>query len=439
MTPSQPPGPAKWPIWQKIVFRFFFIYFFLNIMPWTWLSGKVPGFSFITKYYYQTVGWTVDLFNKIWFHFAETNIVNNGSGDTSVSWENMLTYLVLAFAGALVWGIIDRRRGNYTLANYWLRTFLRYFLIMNCFIYGINKLYALQMPFPNQSQLATPLGDFLPMRLSWMFIGYSKPYEIFTGVMEVLAGLLLLNRRTITLGLITGAAVFINVMVLNLCYDIPVKLYSIHLVIYCLYLLINDCKRLFDFFVLNKAVAANHIHENHLPKKWMRVTRIILKLAFIIVYVILPFFDLNARYQSVIKQDSTETKPIRSGIYDVAVFALNKDTIMPIAGDTTRWKDIIFEKGNFGSVGATDTAFRQRYRRGYFNVVIDSATQTIGFQKTASSKGLIASFHYAFPDSNTVTLWGNKGKDSLYILLKKSNRHFQLAEKQFHWISEANR
>ena len=85
------------------------------------------------------------------------------------------------------------------------------------------------MIFPNQSQLATPLGDFLPMRFSWMFIAYSTPYQMFSGAMEVLAGLLLFNRKTITLRLCVATSVFLNVMVLNLCYDIPVKIFSIHL------------------------------------------------------------------------------------------------------------------------------------------------------------------------------------------------------------------
>lgn len=438
MTIPHQPGSASWPLWQKIAFRFFFIYLMLNVTPWIWIY-EIPGFNLVATYYNQANDWVVELFNRLFFHYPKTTIVNNGSGDTSVAWEQMYTYLLFAISGALVWSIIDRKRRSYAKANYWLRTFVRYFIILNCFSYGINKLFALQMPFPSQSQLATPLGDFLPMRFSWLFIGYSKTYEMFSGLMEVLAGLLLLNRRTITLGLFTAAAVFINVMILNLCYDIPVKLYSMHLVVYCLYLLTNDCKRLIDFFVLNKAVAANHIHENRLPKKWMRITRIVLKLVFIGMFFVKPFFDMNDFYQNRLRQNTTETKPIRSGIYDVITYAVNGDTIAPVVTDTVRWRDLIIEKGDFGSVGTTDTAFRQRYRRGYFNIAIDSAQQTVLFKKSASAKGWITNLHYSFPDSNTLKLWGSKGKDSLYVLLKKSSRHFQLAEKQFHWISEANR
>ena len=41
--------------------------------------------------------------------------------------------------------------------------------------------------------------------------------------MEVFAGIFLLFRRTVTLGLLIATGVFINVMMLNLTYDIPVK------------------------------------------------------------------------------------------------------------------------------------------------------------------------------------------------------------------------
>jgi hypothetical protein len=293
------------------------------------------------------------------------------------------------------------------------------------------------MPFPLLSQLATPMGDFLPMRFAWLFIGYSSPYEIFSGCMEILAGLLLLNRRTITLGLFAGMVVFANVMVLNLCYDIPVKIYSMHLFFYCIFLLENDMKRLVRFFILNKSVDSNINNQLVLPKKWMRIMRIVLKLAFIVCLVVLPFFNIKKLYQA--EKEKKEIKPFSEGVYDVTVFAINKDTIPALITDTLRWRDVIFEKAGSGSVGSTDTTFRQRYRRGYFSFVTDSTKKTINFKKFSKDSNFIYSFHYDLPDSNTIRLLGKQKTDSVYVIMKKSKRHFQLAEKQFHWVSEANR
>lgn len=434
-----PEASAKWSFGQKTAFRFFCLYFLLSIEPWTWLGYQIPGLHYLTDFYSTILEQTRLWFNNHFFHLPATEIVNNGSGDTSISWEQVFMFLILSVAGTVIWSLLDRKRANYTKANYWLRTIIRYQLIITCFIYGWIKIFALQMIFPGVSQLATPLGDLLPMRFSWLFIGYSTPYQVFSGSMELLAGLLLLNRKTVTLGVLTATAVFINVMVLNLCYDIPVKIYSMHLVFYCIYLLCNDGKRLIHFLVLNKTTTPNQLYQIHLPKKWMRVTRILLKIAFLWFFVAGPFINTYQRYRSF----NTHTplpKPLQGNIYDVTVFAVNHDTIPCLPADSVRWRDVIFESGSFGSAGTTDTAFRQRYRRGYFNLAIDTLKKNISFSKTiGNGPQVFASFRYETPDSSTIRLWGYKQKDSLYLVLKRSNRHFQLAEKQFHWISEANR
>ena len=92
-----------------------------------------------------------------------------------------------------------------------------------------------------------------------------------------------------------------------------------------------------------------------------------------------------------------------------------------------------------GSEGSTDTLFRQKYRRGYFSFKTDSLHKTIIFKKFAGDSLNIFEFNYEILDSTRLQLWGKKNKDNYYIKLKKSNRHFKLSEKQFHWISEANR
>ncbi len=84
--------------------------------------------------------------------------------------------------------------------------------------------------------MQTPLGDLSPMRLAWLFIGYSVPYEIFGGLLETVSGLLLSFRRTQLLGSLMTLATIGNVVMINFCYDIPVKLFSsqlfLHVVVY---------------------------------------------------------------------------------------------------------------------------------------------------------------------------------------------------------------
>ena len=432
MTPNTIP-PTNWPLWQKILFRFFFIYFAFVVTPWTWLD-QIPGVSFVTQFYYQLLDWAVNTANAKIFHVRPELVPLNGSGDTSYGYAQMDLFLVLSFIGCIVWSILDRHRPNYKKLNYWLCLFVRYYVALVAFAYGIIKLFSLQMPFPSLSQLNTPLGDYLPMRLSWMFLGYSSPYQIFSGAMEVLAGTLLLYRRTTTLGVLLATAVFMNVMVLNLSFDIPVKLYSIHIVALCLYLLANESQRIICFFILNKPAQVCSTYQFPLTKKWMRVTRIVLKTLFIIVAVGMVFYN-SVKWKNETDQVN-DPRPLRRGVYDVATFVVNNDTIPPNYGDTLRWQDFVIDTKQSGSIRTSDTAFRQLYRRGYFSYSSDSVLKKLTMKKGGVE---FASFTYEMPDTNTILLHGNKRGDSLFVILKKTARHFQLAEKQFHWLSEYNR
>ena len=140
------PGTATWPLWQKIIFRFFFIYLLLSIAPWTWIEF-IPGAQNATKYYYLFIDWCVNTANAGLFHVRKELVPMNGSGDTSYGWAQLWLYLCVGVAGCLIWSLIDRKKSNYNFLNYWLRIVVRYFIIINCFGYGIIKIFCLQMNF----------------------------------------------------------------------------------------------------------------------------------------------------------------------------------------------------------------------------------------------------------------------------------------------------
>jgi len=429
---------TAWPFWRRLAFRFSFIYLTLQVTPWTWLDS-IPGIPTVTHYYYSFDGWAVNTANTYIFHVREHLVPLNGSGDTSYGWAQLWLYLSIAAIGCVIWSVLDPKRDNYARLDYVLRTFVRYYIALVAFAYGVIKLFALQMPFPNQSQLATPLGDLLPMRLSWLFIGYSVPYQFFSGLMESVAGLLLLNRRTVTLGLLVATGVFVNVVMINLCYDVPVKIFSIHLLVFCLFLLAYESRRLIAFFALNQQPSASTAYSMTFTSKWARVSRLAAKTLFIVLAVIMPFYNSWETYKSA--SNRTDIPPIRAGMYDVKIYAVNKDTISAINTGANRWKDVVFENNGGGSVNTTDTLFAQRYGRGYFGYRPDTSNHQVVFWKRSPSfdSTYLFTMLYDLPDSNTIRLWTSIRTDSVYVELVRSPRRFQLAEKQFHWLSEYNR
>jgi len=424
--------PSSWPLLRKIIFRFLFVYFFFEIAPWTWLN-EVPGVNFVIKYYLQFMDWLVHLGNAKLFHVREVLVPENGSGDTSWGWAELWLLLTLAGLGCLIWSVLDRKRANYTHLNYWLCLFARYYIAYVAFIYGIEKVFAMQMLFPSLHQLATPLGDLLPMRFSWLFIGYSTPYQVFSGIMEVTAGLLLLWRRTASLGAFFATGVFINVMMLNLCYDIPVKIFSMQMVFLCLFLLLNESKRLVCFFILNKPADLCSIYHFEYTKKWMRISRIVLKLLFIVIAVGFQINNDWGYFKLVHKE--VKQQAIKNGVYEVTGYSANNTQLLPT--DSLRWKDAVFENGT-GSTIVADTSFRLRYGRAYFGFKADSAQHKITIIKSLDGS-VIYNFDYVLPDTSSVRLTGKTRQGDVVINLKRTKRHFQLAEKQFHWLSEHNR
>lgn len=182
-------------LFGTVTFRFAFIYFVLFFNPLHYFFG-IPVLEWLPQLTSIPLDALVFYLNDHLFQIKPTlNQFGGGSGDTSFAWAQEFTFLILSGLGAFVWSLSDRKSSSYPKIHYWLCMLLRYSLAGISFSYGILKVFAMQMHFPNMSQLATPLGDYLPMRFSWMFIGYSAPYQIFSGVAEVAVGLLLFGER----------------------------------------------------------------------------------------------------------------------------------------------------------------------------------------------------------------------------------------------------
>jgi hypothetical protein len=58
---------TAWPLWRKLMFRFFFILLALIIAPWTWLAA-IPGSDFVLQFWYSFMDWMVNTANAKLFH-----------------------------------------------------------------------------------------------------------------------------------------------------------------------------------------------------------------------------------------------------------------------------------------------------------------------------------------------------------------------------------
>jgi hypothetical protein len=98
------------------------------------------------------------------------------------------------------------------------------------------------------------IGEASPMGILWTFMGSSRPYTIFGGLAEMVPGLMLFFPPVAGLAAILCSAVMFHIFMLNMCYDVPVKIYSFQLLMTAVYLALPQIKRILGFLVFNRRV-----------------------------------------------------------------------------------------------------------------------------------------------------------------------------------------
>jgi len=249
------------------------------------MTGEIPGLDWLggmcRRVWDPMIVWTGKHVLGI---SDEIFLGPSGSGDKTADWISLLCIVAISAAATLVWLAIDRARAHDAHLRALLRIELRYLLGFILLGYGVSKVLLLQFPEPNGARLMQRYGDSSPMGLLWTLMGASPAYQFFSGAAEVAGAVFVLFRRTTTLGAIVLGGVLINVVMLNLCYDVPVKINSSHYLAMCVFLLLPELGRFANILWFNRP-AQPVPHTLVLPKRWMRITRRIVKTGIIVALV----------------------------------------------------------------------------------------------------------------------------------------------------------
>ncbi|MCU1642791.1 MAG: hypothetical protein JWN03_3066 [Nocardia sp.] len=149
------------------------------------------------------------------------------SGGTLSDWCALVGCLVFGIAAAALWSVLDRRNTDYRSWGRALFEIARIGLVVELIAYGLAKAIPIQMGYMTQPAHQLPLvGDLGLKDTLWSFMGASDVYSIATGLAEITAGVLLLWKRTWLAGGMLAIVAMAQVFLLNLCYDVPVKILS---------------------------------------------------------------------------------------------------------------------------------------------------------------------------------------------------------------------
>ncbi|HET6582839.1 MAG TPA: hypothetical protein VFG69_05315, partial [Nannocystaceae bacterium] len=337
--------------------------------------------------------------------------VPTGSGDRTFDWVAMLCKLVLALVGAGVWTALDRRRRHDAQLSAALRLYARYVLAYTMLAYGFHKVFVLQMQFPSPGKLLTPLGEMSPMGLLWAFMGYSPAYTMFTGFAEVLGGALLLFRRTTTIGSLVSIAALGNVVMLDLCYDVPLKIVSIHLLLLAVVLLLPDLRRVVRALLNDREPAGQR-------PRW----RSPLAKAVVLFAMACVTFGVNLWMWL---GDETCTDPL-CGAYDVATFVQDGAAHPALLDDSVRWRRVVVSGDDRLTVVLMDgTTVRHRMHREDDTLVLARRSGETG--TLLEQRG----------DDGRVWLTGTVGDVRLELELRPvETSALPLASRGFHWVNE---
>ena len=125
----------------------------------------------------------------------------NGSADSMAEWCYHFGWILVALVITAVWTALDRHRPNYRSLAALLLVFARFGLAVSMLLYGLAKLIPTQMAYMMLPGYQIQMdGDVSLMNTLWGFMGASDQYSVAAGLVEFVAGVLLLWQRTWLLG-----------------------------------------------------------------------------------------------------------------------------------------------------------------------------------------------------------------------------------------------
>ncbi len=356
-----------WTLARRLAFQFAFVYLILYILPFPintldslvtnirqLMTGEEPApdqpsllSQYVIKPYSDFMDKAVLWTGKTVFG-VEIEYRPAGSGDTTWNYIQLFDFAVIAVVLTLLWvpaswawGRMHRRaRLGYPRLHEWLRVYVRFYLAQMMIVYGGVKVIKLQFPSPRPDTLLHTYGESSPMHLLWTFMGASDGYTWFAGAGEMLGGLLLCTRRTALLGALVTFGVMTHIVSLNFCYDVPVKLFSSHLLLMSLFLMTPDLPWLVRVFVLGRPEAP-HGYAPLTRRPWLDRTLSVVRTLIVLTFVAVTMYE-NFEKSKLYGQQVPQ--PPLFGLWEVEEFSLNGKVRLPLTTDAGRWQRMTFNK-----------------------------------------------------------------------------------------------
>lgn len=433
---------TRWNIGTRIAFRFICSYFVLYSFPAP--LGFVEFYlvqwgSWISWLYERLFGWSDTMWNAptLWtaahvFHVTASP-VENGSGDRTFDWIQLALLVVLAVMATLVWSALDRKSRYDERIYPWFRLYMRIVLAMIILYYGAAKIFPSQFYAIPLSRYMQPLAAGSPMGLLWSMMSASRTYTFFAGFVETLAAVLLFVPRFATLGGLVAAAAMTNVFMLNVGYDVPVKLEAFNLLVTGVLIAGPDLLNIAALFLFNRPLKL-YTPEPLFRRGRLNRAGLIAQLACCAIFVPAALLTLQG---SAAKRAA---RPPYYGLWKVQSFRLQGALRPPLTTDSVRWRQVAFDHFDRFWIQPMD-GLPGAY---YMTIGAKQATlslKSIGWESGASedspSGPTLGTFAIRLRTPDRMVLDGRfAGKRIEATLNRVPLSSFLLVNRGFHWINE---
>jgi hypothetical protein len=272
--------------------------------------------------------------------------------------------------------------------------------------------------------LMQPYGDSSPMGILWTFMGASMAYTMFAGATEMLGGLLLIFRRTMLLGALVAIGAMGNVVMLNFSYDVPVKLYSSHLLAMALFLVLPDLRRLVNVLLLNRPAEPSTPHPP-LTTGWLRRVAPVLQAVLVLAYA---GYGLYTSYDGSKQFGNLSPKPPLYGVWNVDELEVDGVARPPLLTDASRWRRLAISYPGVIGVQLMDST------SAYYKLYLGKRRLALAKFDDPQWK---PSFSYREIAPGLLALEGVlDGKKTRLTMKRVPDTAFTLTNRGFHWINE---
>lgn len=346
-------------------------------------------------------------------------------GDDRFAWVGQACWLAAAAAAAPAWATLDRRRADGTTWHAWFTLVVRLCLAGQMFYYGAAKAVPLQFQLP-LAKLVEPFGNFSPMTVLWSQSAYSETYQRLLGGAEIAAGVLLTVPRTADLGAVVATAEMGQVFLLNMVFDVPVKIHSSHLLLLGLVLAAPGSTRIARAVLSSGAVPAARRPELFRSRRANQVATV----AQVLAGAWLLGTQLRNDWRFWKDHGGGRAKPPLYGIWEVDAFSVDGRPVPPSTTDRERWRRLVVESVDAVTVQRMDDSL-DAYAAAFDP---DGATVTLLRPTDPHWRATLA---LRRPADDQLTLAGEVSGRQLRLRLHRLDlSSFPLVGRGFHWVQE---